>query len=602
MPQLTNQQKIDQLLLPAVQSPAQYIGGEFNQIRKDFSPNMVRLALAFPDTYAVGMSHLGLSILYHTVNQMPNALAERVFCPWIDAADIMQKENIDLFTWETRAAVRDFDILGITIQHEQAFSNILLLLDLAHIPFRSEHRTNDDPLVIGGGPIADCCEPVADFFDAIILGDGEYALPEFINAYQQLRPQNLPRRELLHQLARRFPWLYVPQLYRCDYAPDGTLTQCAPTEPDIPACVQRAQVPDLDAAPFPTAPIIPHTEAIHNRIAIEIMRGCPGRCAFCHAGHTKGKLRCRSVEKILDIAQQSYHATGHDTISLLSLSTSDYPQLAQLAQKLYDQFADCHVSISLPSLRVDKQLYEVPAQVAGVRKEGLTVAVEAASDKIRLAIGKKITDQDLLATMAAAFQQGWRKVKLYFMIGFPHETQQDIMGILDLASRISRLGKQFLGAPAYVNAAVSWLVPKPHTPFAWIEQPTLEYYQKAKNDLISAKLSQKGANVNLKFHHMERSILEGVFSRGDRRLSAVIEHAYHNGARFDAWNECFDYQLWFDSFTACDIDPAFYCRPRAADEILPWHHLAGNNHPTLYRRLQKINTILKSDSPKHITN
>ena len=581
-------------LLPAVQAPAQYIGGEINEIRKDPGAIDTTVALAFPDTYGVGMSHLGLAILYNIVNQMPHVAAERVFCPWTDAAEVMRSRGIDLFSWESRRKVRDFDIVGITLQHELSYSNILYLLDLAGITFRAAERLRDEPLIIGGGPLADCCEPVADFFDAVILGDGEESLPAFIEAYRQLRAGKTARLELLAELARRFDFLYVPQLYHCEYGDDSVLVNCRPTEVGLPTTIERAIVADLDAAEFPTAPIVAHTEAIHDRIAIEIMRGCPQRCAFCHAGHTKGPLRYRKVETILDIARQSQCNTGHDTISLLSLSTSDYPHLAELAKGIYQQFEGQHVGISLPSLRVDKQLRDIPAQLSQVRREGLTIAVETASDRLRKAIGKAVTNVDLFESCMAAYEAGWRKVKLYFMVGFPGESEDDIAGIVDLAAQISQLRRRIDNQPAMVNAAISWLAPKPHTPLAWVAQQSLEYFQTARHLIIDAKRQLRGPSVVFKFHRMENSILEAALSRGDRRLSGVLETAYRNGARFDAWSEHFDYQRYLDAFASHGLDPAFYAqRPRPADEILPWDHLGGGSHDQLYTRLKKIREMLE---------
>ncbi|MBN1763906.1 MAG: TIGR03960 family B12-binding radical SAM protein [Sedimentisphaerales bacterium] len=590
-------EKITYSLLTQVKTPAQYIGGEVNQIRREYRAGDVTVALAFPDTYAIGMSHLGLGILYTALNRMDGVIAERVFCPWLDAAEIMRREGIPLFSWESRKPVRDFDILGISLQHELCYSNVLYLLDLAGITFESIERHDDEPLVMGGGPMADCCEPVADFFDLIIIGDGEEALPAVVEAYRKLRDEKCKRREILLNLARQFSFVYVPQFYHCEYGHDGLLTVCEPTEPDIPRCVQRAQVKDLDATVFPTAPIIPYAETTHERIAIEIMRGCPQRCAFCHAGHTKGPVRCRSVDKIVELAWESYLNTGYDTVSLLSLSSSDYPGLNELVTQLYQRFAGRHVGISLPSLRVDKQLQEIPSQVTGVRREGLTVAVETASDRIRRAIGKKVTDDDLLATMQAAFEAGWHTVKLYFMIGFPGETQEDIMAILDLAVRISNLSREVTARPAKVNAAISWLVPKPHTPFAWIPQQSMDYFQNTKDMLIQAKRNLRGVPIKLKFHHLQRSMLEGVFARGDRRLSRVILAAYRAGARFDAWDECFDVNHYLEAFRQCNLDPAFYARrTRTQNEILPWQHLSGDNHDKLYQRLQRIMSMLTDEN------
>jgi len=582
-------EKISQILLPSVRVPAQYIGGEINEVKKEHGHDAVTVALAFPDTYAVGMSYLGLAILYAALNAKPDIIAERVFCPALDAAEIMRKQGIPLFSWESRRPIDEFDIVGISLQHELAYSNVLYLLDLAGITFRAADRHEDEPLVVGGGPLADCCEVVADFFDLVILGDGEEALPHVVEAYRQLRRRRCTRRELLCELARRFKFVYVPQLYHCEYNADGTLAACAPTASDIPTCVQRAVVSDLDNAPFPTAPIVAHTQPVHDRISIEIMRGCPQRCAFCHAGHTRGPLRYRSVERIVELAWQSYLATGHDTVSLLSLSTSDYPHLAELVEKLYRRFAGRHVGISLPSLRVDRQLRDVPAQVANVRREGLTLAVETSSDRIRKAIGKRVTDGDLLETMRAAYQAGWRKVKLYFMAGFPGETEEDILGMVDLAVRIGQLRREVNGQGAFVNAAVSWLVPKPHTPLAWVGQQTPEYFHNAKRELLESKRQVRGAPLAFKFHHIERSILEAAFARGDRRLSRVLETAYRRGACFDAWDEHFDYQRYAEAFARCGLEVGFYAhRQRDEQELLPWDHLGGGNRGLLYRRLEDI--------------
>jgi len=590
--------KISARFLPYVHNPAQYIGGEINQIKKTSHPDDTRVALAFPDTYAIGSSHLGLAILYTALNRMDKVVAERVFCPWTDATDIMRRFSIPLFSWESRRPVREFDILGISLQHELSLSNVLYLLDLAGITFRAEERHEAEPLVIGGGPLADSCEPVADFFDLVILGDGEESLPAVINAYRRLRREKANRREILLHLAEEFAFVYVPRFYHCSYSSDGRLIACEPVEPAAAPRIQRAIVQDLDSAIFPAAGIVPYTDTPHDRISIEIMRGCPQRCAFCHAGHTKGPVRYRSIEKILEIARQSYCATGYDTISLLSLSTGDYPQLMPLLQQLYREFAGRHVGISLPSLRVDKQLQEVPSQISDVRREGLTVAVETASGRIRQAIGKHITDADLLASMQSAFAAGWRKVKLYFMLGFPGETEDDIIAIYDLARRISDLRGEIAAGPAAVNVAISWLVPKPHTPLQWLGQRSLEYFQQAKNLLIDKVKFSSKMPLTLKFHHMERSMLEGVLARGDRRLSQVIEIAYAHGARFDCWNECFDYNRYLEAFKFCKIDPDFYARrERLADEVLPWDHLAADNRDHLWQRYQRIMQMLGGKTP-----
>ncbi len=584
---------ISQRLLPRIQGPAQYAGGEVNQIRKDPGSVDISVVLAYPDAYTIGMSHLGLAILYTALNQMEGVVAERTYAPWLDVRSVMRSEGIPLYSWESRRPVREFDVLGITLQHELIYSNVLYLLDLAGISFRAADRQEDEPLVIGGGPMSDCCEPVADFFDLVILGDGEESLPMVVQAIRVLKKTAARRHDILLELARRFEFVYVPQFYEVSYCPDGTLAEVKPNVEGVPACVQRAAVADMDGAVFPTAPIIPYAETPHDRIAIEIMRGCPQRCAFCHAGHTRGKLRFRSLEKIVELAWESYLNTGHDTISLLSLSSSDYPRLAQLVQALYGRFEGCHMGISLPSLRVDRQLRDIPEQITGTRREGLTIAVEAATDILRKAIGKRVTDHDLMATVRNAFEVGWKRVKLYFMAGFPYEISEDIDGIVELAGQISRLGKEVRGTPAAVHAAVSWLVPKPHTPFGWMAMQPFDYFMATRRRLIDQVKSMRKVSIKLKFHYMERSILEGVLARGDRRLSGVIEKAYRNGAHFDSWDETFQYDRYLKAFQECGIDPAFYAhRERGETEVLPWDHLAGDNRVSLYQRHLKIRDIL----------
>lgn len=580
---------ISNKLLPKVNNPGQYIGGEVNQIKKDWQSCDVKVALAFPDVYAIGMSNIGYSILYNIVNQIEGVLAERSYCPWVDAGEIMKAENIPLFSWESRVALKDFDIIGITLQHELSYSNILYLLDLAQIPFRSESRDEQFPLIVGGGPIADCCEPVADFFDCIVLGDGEEIFPQLIDHYKSCRNSNLNKCDTLLSIARKFDSVYVPQFYKFTYNDDGTIASRDTTVTDIPEKIRRNYLEDMDNTPYPTAPLIANTDTPHDRIAIEIMRGCPGRCAFCHAGHTKGKLRYRSIDNIIDIANRSYPATGHDTVSLLSLSSSDYPCLTELSSRLYQEFSGKNVSISLPSLRVDKQLKDIPSQIVTTRKEGLTLAVETSSDTIRKAIGKKVTDQDLEETMLEAYKAGWQKVKLYFMVGFPGETTEDIEGIVKLAARISYLRRQIHGTPASVTASVSWLVPKPHTPLAWAPQQSFDYFMNARRTIIDTCKSLRKVSVSVKFHYIESSILEGILSRGDRRLSGVLEEAYKLGAKFDCWNEHFQYERYSQAMINCGLDPDFFTsREREPDEIQSWFHLGEEDHNILYKRYQRL--------------
>jgi radical SAM family uncharacterized protein len=573
-------------LLPHVSQPAQYIGGEINQLVQDgdWERAEVRVAIAFPDAYAIGVSHLGSQILYWLCNHAPGVVAERVYCPRPDAEGRMRARRIPLFTWDTRRPVAEADILGISLQYEMAYSNVLTLLDLAGIPLRSKDRDESHPLVLGGGPQADNPEPMADFFDLIVNGDGEVALAGILELYRQFKRDDVPRDEMIRAFARGFRWIYAPSLYDIRYRDDGMIAAIEPTVDGIAYPVRRCQTPEFETAPIPVRPLVPHVQAVHERISIEIMRGCPQRCRFCHAGYTKRPLRWRSVNRVLEIAEEAYRATGFDEIGLLSLSTSDYPELPALSRQVHEQFADRRVSISLPSLRVDGMLRHVPWMANSVRKSGLTIAIEAARDGMRQAILKKVTDGNLLEGVRAAYEAGWRSVKLYFMAGLPGERPKDIEGIYELSREVSEARRQVCGRPAAVNASVGWLVPKPHTPMQWAAQATAEYFESVRDRLRS--LARRGP-VRIKTHRIDRSILEAVFARGDRRLSDAIEAAWRAGARFDAWDECFDHAIWDRAFEATGVDKAWYAhRERPADEIFPWSHLAGARQSHDYLRRQ----------------
>ncbi|MGB0714372.1 MAG: TIGR03960 family B12-binding radical SAM protein [Phycisphaerae bacterium] len=582
--------RVSRELLPYVDHPGQYIGQEWNQRVNDgdWQAADVRVAVAFPDTYTIGMSHLGCQIIYWLVNETDGCCAERVYCPWIDAEAQMRSRKIPLFTWDTRQPVTTADILAVSLQYEMAFTSLLQMLDLAGIPFHSKDRDDNHPLVIAGGPQADNPEPVADFLDLVVLGDGEDSMTNLLAAYREMKHNGMRRRDMIEALARRFDWLYAPSLYRPDYNDDGTIRSINTTASDMRYATVRCQTDDFDATPFPTRPIVPFVEVVHDRFAIEIMRGCPQRCRFCHAGYTKRPLRLRTVDRILEMAEEMYAATGMDEFGLLSLSTADYPDLKELAQRANSQFASRRVNISVPSLRVDKMLQNIPWMVNSVRKGGLTMAVEAANDDMRAAIRKLVSDGNLLDGVRHAYAAGWKTVKLYFMCGFPGERPSDIDGIVNLSRQVSNARKEFGKGPATVNASVGWLVPKPYTPFQWAAQPTAEYFHEARRQLRS-HMQQKGKNrgaVKLKTHNVERSILEGVFSRGDRRLAPVILEAYRLGARFDGWDETFDASIWTRAFDACGVDPAFYAhRERRREEVMPWDHLAGGA-PQQYLRRQ----------------
>lgn len=580
--------------MPFVRMPARYIGGEINHIRKDLANCALTVALCFPDVYEIAMSHTGLAILYHVLNEFSDVAAERAFAPWTDAEEIMRKKNIPLFTLESKAAVRDFDILGFSINNELCYTNILNMLDLAKIPLHSEDRTEEDPFVIAGGITAACAEPVAEFFDVFILGDGEQAIMQLVELLKKQKNENSPRKDTLLEIAKTMPFAYVPSLYTYEYE-DQKIKSFKPLHPDIPIAFTNATVDDFDKAPVPAAPIVPFLEPVHERISIEIMRGCPGRCRFCQASFCKRPLRLRSVERILEIAKQNYEATAFDTIGLLSLSTGDYPYLGELVQKLQEYFVPKHVGISLPSLRVKEQLQILPKLAASVRKSGLTIAVEAASEKLRKIINKPLSDEDLLAGIQAAYEAGYQRIKLYFMVGFPAETEEDIRQIAHLAHKIGLLRKNVDNRVANVTAAVSWLVPKPHTPFAWLGQKEKGYFENAKKIILDEKRKLNARFVRFKFHNIERSTLESAIGRGDRRLGKVIETAWRSGATFDLWDECFDYKIWAEAFKQNGMDPDKAAQKSFdPEDILPWQHLAGPKKEYLLDHYNKAMDLANS--------
>ena len=594
-------------LLPYVTQPGQYIGQEINQLVApgDWQRADVRVAVTFPDTYTIGMSHLGCQILYWLINHTPGCCAERVFCPWNDAEAVMRHKRIPLFTWDTRQPVSSADILAVSLQYEMSFTSVLQALDLAGLPLRSADRDDTHPLVIAGGPQADNPEPVAPFIDLVVLGDGEASMAAILDAYKEMKAGGMRRRDMIRAMAQRFEWIYAPSLYEVAYHADGTVRSVTPSDPSLPATIERCQTDDFDAAPFPLEPIVPFVEVVHDRIAIEIMRGCPQRCRFCHAGYTKRPLRTRSVDQILAMADQMHRATGVNELGLLSLSTADYPDLRELTQRANEHFAPRRVNISVPSLRVDKMLQNIPWMVNSVRKGGLTLAVEAANDDMRAAIRKLVTDGDLLDGVRAAYKAGWRTVKLYFMCGLPGERPEDIDGIVSLARKVSETRKELGKGPARVNASVGWLVPKPYTPFQWAAQPEAEYFHEARRRLArlmdtgrQGKQGKQRGPVRIKTHSVERSVLEGVFARGDRKLADAIEQAYRLGARFDGWDECFRPQLWTQAFDATSIDPKWYAhRERAPDEVFPWSHLHGGA-PTEYLQRQYEDTFTQIGSAR----
>jgi len=564
-------QLVSQQLLPRVARPGQYIDLEVNARRKDPAAADLTVALAFPDTYGLGVSHLGSAVLYHMLNDIPGVACDRTYCPQADAEAVMREQHIGLFGWESRLAIRNFDLVGFSLPYELCVTNVLTMLDLAGIPLHATDRGEDDPIVLGGDALADSPEPMAEFFDLFIVGDGEGPLAELVAIMRHAKQAGTPRGETILAAARSIESVYAPGLYCPRYDDRGALVALEPQAEGLPVAIPRACLSDLTRSPEMRRPLVPLSEAVHERVVIEVMRGCPNACRFCQAGATRLPVRWRTVDQIVDIARDALAATGFDEISLLSLSTSDYPRLDELIERLNAEFAPRHVSISLPSLRVDSQLTQLPKLTSEVRKGGLTIAAEAGSERLRKAIRKRITEEDMIAGVRAAYEAGWRRVKVYFMAGLPGETEDDIDAIFALCRKLSLTGKEVLGQPGSISASVSWFVPKPHTPMQWSPIRDEEYFFSVRRRL--RELSQRSA-VNFKFHWIERSVLEGVLCRGDRRVGTAIEAAWRNGARMDAWNESFDYARWQAAFEDAGIDPAFFGRREmSTDEPTPWSHI-----------------------------
>jgi radical SAM family uncharacterized protein len=567
--------RLEQKFLPFVRRPSRYIGGEINQIKKNLANCDIKVALCFPDVYEIGMSHTGFAIIYHVLNQLEHVAAERVFTPWVDAEEILRNEQIPLFTLESMAAVADFDIVGFSLTNELCYTNMLNMLDLAGIPVRANARSEDDPLIIVGGQASNCAEPIAEFVDMFILGEGEEAVVQLAELIRAQKDAGATKQQLLVKAAESFSFVYVPSLYGFEY--DGAKVKSFKTNlPGLPMHLENAVVSDFENAPAPTEPIVPFTKTVHERVTVEIMRGCPGRCRFCQATFCRRPIRYRTIDKIIDIAKRSYEATGFDTVGLLSLSTADYPNLEDLVVRLREYFEPLHVGVSLPSLRVGEHLQLLPKLVTSVRKSGLTIAVEAANERLRRIINKPITDADFFAAIESAYRAGFQKVKLYFMVGLPGETEEDIEQIVDLSFQIARLRKNVDKKTANVNVAISWLVPKPHTPFQWLTRKDMAYFQDAKSLILQRKRELNARFLQFKFHNIERSILEAAMARADRRMADVIETAWRLGAKFDLWDECFDYDIWKKAFDEHNMNlEATAQRAFSADETLPWDHLTG---------------------------
>lgn len=582
-------ERIENLMM-SVQKPVRYMGGEFNAVMKDPNGVDVRYAFLFPDTYEVGMSHLGMKILYHAINARDDAWCERVFSPWVDMADLMRRDSIPLFSLESRTPVKDFDLLGITLQYEMSFTNILEALDLAGIPLRSADRM-EGPFIICGGPCAFNPEPLAPFVDLVAIGDGEEETQQTIDLYRQWKAAGLPRSEYL-RMAARIPGIYVPSLYDVTYNDDGTVRSVTPKPGSgAPEVVRKALVKDLDGAAYPEKLIVPYGEIIHNRIMLEIFRGCTRGCRFCQAGMIYRPIRERSVEHLMRMADSLVSSTGYDEISLMSLSSGDYSCLPELAHRMVERFASKRVRISLPSQRIDNVLTDTLKETQKVKKTALTLAPEAGTQRLRDVINKGVTEADLVRSVTDAFEQGWSAVKLYFMLGLPTETDEDVLGIADLAEKVRRcyfsVPKERRAPGLRITVSASVFVPKNDTPFQWA--PQLDYETVVHRQQLLRQALSKVKGVDFKYHAPDLSYIEAVFARGDRRLADAMERAWRMGCRFDGWSDQFRYDLWLKAFDEAGIDPDFYAlRPRPTDEVFPWDHLdCGVTKAYLLREWEK---------------
>lgn len=577
-------------LLTKVQKPAMYMGGEYNSVMKDPAKVDVRYAFLFPDTYDIGMSHLGMKILYHTINKREDAWCERVFSPWVDMAQLMRENDIPLFSLESRTPVKEFDFLGVTLQYEMSYTNILEALDMAGIPLRACDR-RDGPFLVCGGPCAFNPEPLAPFFDLVALGDGEQCTHDYIDLYIRWKKSGASREEFLRQAAQ-IDGIYVPSLYDVSYNEDRTIRAVSPKPGSgAPEICYKAMVRDLTAADYPEKIIVPYGEVVHNRIMLEIFRGCTRGCRFCQAGMIYRPVRERSMDRLLELADKLVSATGYDEISLMSLSSGDYSCLPELAHEMVRKYQARRVKISLPSQRIDTVLTDTLKETQKVRKTALTLAPEAGTQRLRDVINKGVTEDDLIRSVSDAFEQGWSAVKLYFMLGLPTETDEDVLGIADLAEKVRAcyfaVPKEKRAPGLRITVSVAVFVPKNDTPFQWCAQLDQENVIRRQKLLGEALRKIKG--VDYKYHAPDISFIEAVFARGDRRTADALERAWRLGCRFDGWGDQFRYDLWLQAFADTGVDPAFYAtRERAEDELFPWEHIdCGVNRAFLLREYEK---------------
>lgn len=563
-------------ILMQIDKPARYIGNELNAVKKDKADVDIRFAMCFPDVYEIGMSHLGIQILYDMFNKRSDTWCERVYSPWPDLHAILKEQNIPLFGLESQEPLKDFDFIGITLQYEMCYTNILQILDLSQILLLSRERTEKDPIVIGGGPCSYNPEPIADFFDIFYIGEGEVVYDNLLELYKEHKKGNYDRAAFLHEAAK-IPGLYVPSLYEVTYKEDNTIASFTPVYDDIPRTIKKQVEMQLSEAVYPEKPVVPFIKATQDRIVLEIQRGCIRGCRFCQAGMIYRPNREKRVSDLKEKARQMIRNTGYEEISLSSLSSSDYKELPELLDFLIDECKDQHINISLPSLRIDAFSLDVMSKVQDVKKSSLTFAPEAGSQRMRNVINKGLTVENILGGAEEAFKGGWNKVKLYFMLGLPTETEEDMRAIPELANDIAALyydtvPKEQRNGKCQVTISTSFFVPKPFTPFQWAGMFTPEDYlgrAKIVNDHLKEQLNHKSIRYN--WHEADVTVLEGLLARGDRRVAKAILYVYEHGGFFDAWREFFDYNRWLEAFEACGISIDFYAlRERPLDEILPW--------------------------------
>lgn len=574
MTNIKNKKKVSKLdidfLLKKVEKPGRYIGGEKHSIIKKPEDIEVNFGFAFPDLYEIGMSYMGMQILYNLVNREKNISCERIFAPGLDMEKLLRENDLPLFTLENKIPLKELDVLGFTLQYEMSFTNILNIMDLGHVTLEREKRGEDEPLVVAGGPCAFNPEPLADFVDLFIVGDGEESLARILSLYGEHKKQGGSKTDFIHGLVTN-PELgiYAPQFYEETYNEDGTIKEYVKLFDGAPDFIEKAIIPDINEVDFPTNPIVPLIETVHDRAVVETFRGCTRGCRFCQAGIIYRPIRERTKEKIVDIAKSQISSTGHDELSILSLSTSDYSEFEPLAIELMGYCKNENVSLSLPSLRLDTFSFDVLEQIQGYKKSGLTFAPEAGTQRLRDVINKGITESDIFDAVSQAIELGWRTVKLYFMIGLPTETYEDLDGIASIASRIMDIHRESgKGGRFNVTVSVSNFVPKAHTPFQWMGQNDSETFREKHNYLVD-KLKIRGVKFN--YHDDKVSVLEGVLARGDRRIGALLLEAHKLGCKFDGWSEHFSEEKWNQAFENTGIDGKFYAeRVRALDEILPW--------------------------------